>query len=725
MAGIWQWPLASLGLGQRAVTPSILQLEAAECGAAALSMVLGYFGRHMPLEELRTACGVSRDGSKASNILKAARAFGLTAKGLKAEPENLRDLTPPMIAFVNFNHFVVVEGIRGRTVYLNDPASGQRKVDFEEFNEMFTGVVLIFARGEEFERGSSRPSVLGSLYGRLSGYKLPLLFVFLVSIAVVLPGIIVPVFSRIFVDYVLVRGLNDWLPPLMIGMFVTAIIRYVLAEMQSHTLARINIALASDSSRKFLSHLLSLPISFFDQRFAGEIAQRMELNEGLADLLTGEFVRAALSALMAVFFLAVMLTYHIPLAVVIVVLALVNLVFLVATSRYLAARYRKISIDDGKYQSAVIAGLRDIETFKASGTEDTLFTRWSGLYANVANGEHAVSRVQSWLSAVPGLLQALSIAAVLIIGGRAVMDGQMTLGMLVAFQSLAASFMVPIANLTNFGAQLQQLQSYLSRLDDVLAQNTDVRFRATANGGLDKLPNGQISLIDVSFGYAPLDAPLIRDLSLEVKPGSRIALVGASGSGKSTIGKLIAGLVSPRSGSMCLDGRPIHKWPRSVCAARFAYVDQKNSLFEGTIRENLMLWDESIEEQAIVRAAHDAGIHEIISARPGSYDSQVSEAGRNFSGGERQRLELARALSIDPSIIVLDEATSALDPITEKEVMDAIRRRGATCIIIAHRLSTIRDCDEIIVLDQGLPVERGNHQELMIQNGHYASLLEA
>jgi len=725
MSAAWQWLVDRLKPGARAATPAVLQLEAAECGAASLSMVLGHFGRHLPLEELRTACGVSRDGSKASNILKAARSFGLKAKGLKAEPENLRDLKPPMIAFVNFNHFLVVEGVRGNTVYLNDPASGPRKVDFNEFNEMFTGVILTFSPDENFVKGNSRPSTIKSLYARVSGYKLPLLFVFMVSLALVLPGIIVPVFSRIFVDDVLVRGLDGWLAPLMIGMGITALIHYMLGEMQSKTLARISVTLASDTSHRFLSHLLSLPISFFDQRFAGEVAQRMALNEELAELLTGEFVRAVISALMAVFFLVVMLTYHRPLALLIAVLALVNMVFLILTSRYLTAKYRKISIDDGKYQSAAIAGLRDIETFKASGNEDTLFTRWSGLYANVANGQHQVARVQSWLGAVPALLQAFAIAAVLIIGGRAVMDGQMTLGMLVAFQSLALSFMAPVANLTSFGAQLQQIQSYLARLDDVLAQDVDARFKTLADKDLTKLPQGRITLEDVSFGYAPLDPPLIKQLSLEIKPGSRIALVGASGSGKSTIGKLIAGLVSPRSGSLCLDGVPVHQWPRNVFAARFAYVDQKIALFEGSIRDNLTVWDESIEEQAIVKAAIDASIHAAICQRPGAYDALVREAGRNFSGGERQRLELARALCIEPAVIVLDEATSALDPLTEKAVMDAIRRRGATCIIIAHRLSTIRDCDEIIVLENGCPVERGSHEALMGQNGQYARLLEA
>lgn len=711
--------------GKRAKVPTVLQLEAAECGAASLSMVLGYFGRHLPLEELRTACGVSRDGSKASNLLKAARSYGLQAKGLKAEPENLRDLRPPMIAFVNFNHFLVVEGIRGNTVYLNDPASGPRKVDFEEFNEMFTGVIMTFSPGPEFKPGKSTPGIIGALYGRMSGYKVPVLFVFLVSLAIVLPGLVVPIFSRIFIDYILVRGLDDWLWPLLLGMGITAIIRYVLSEMQSHTLTRISTALASDTSKHFLTHLLSLPISFFDQRFAGEISQRMELNDGLADMLTGGLIQAVLSVLMAFFFLGVMYSYHPILATVVAALTFVNFGVLIASSRYFTDKYRKISIDSGKYQSAVIAGLRDIETFKASGNEDTLFTRWSGLYANVANAGLEIARTQTWLGIIPSLLKISSTAAVLIIGGIAVMDGELTLGMLVAFQSLAASFVGPVGNLLGFGAELQEIKSYMARIDDVLAQAPDERFKISIDTKITALPNGRISLQDVSFGYSPLADPFINDLSLDIRPGSRIALVGASGSGKSTIGKLIAGLVSPRDGQIYLDETPIHQWPRTIFAARFAYVDQKISLFEGTVRENLTLWDNTIPQATVIQAARDAGIHDVIAARPGGYDAPVREAGRNFSGGERQRLELARALCLDPAVIVLDEATSALDPITEKKVMDAIRRRGATCIIIAHRLSAIRDCDEIIVLDHGIPVERGNHQDLMDSENHYARLLEA
>lgn len=703
----------------------MLQLEAAECGAASLAMVLGHFGRHVPLEQLRSLCGVSRDGSKASSILRAARTFGLEAKGLKAEPEHLRDIRPPMIAFVNFNHFLVIEGIRGGKVFLNDPASGRKTMDMDAFSEGFTGVILTFAAGSDFRRGDTRPPLWRALARRLQGFRLALWFVFLVSLALVIPGILVPIFSRIFVDYVLVRGLDDWLAPLLIGMGLTAVARFILLELQSQALTRITSALTLETGRTLFWHLLRLPVAFFDQRFAGEITTRIRLNESLATLLTGRLAWAAISAVTAIFFAVAMFVIHPLLAGAVLALALVNVLVLLATSRALSDKYRKISIDQGKLQGTRIAALKDIETFKASGAEDIIFSRWIGQQANLVNGRQEIARISAWLSQVPGLLTSLITVTALVGGGYLVMNGQMTLGMLVAFQSLSASFAGPISALAGFGAELQQIRSYTQRLEDALEQPLDHRFRSGDDRPVDRLPGGAITLKEVSFGYAPLDPPLIDGLTLDIAPGKRIALVGPSGSGKSTVGKLIAGLEVPRAGQVLVDGQQPHDWPRAAFAARFAYVQQEPSLFEGTIRDNLSLWDETVSEVAMVSAAHDAQIHDAISARAGGYDAVLGEGGGNFSGGERQRIEIARALAGNPSAIVLDEATSALDPVSEQGVMDAIRRRGATCIVIAHRLSTIRDCDEIIVLDRGVPVERGTHGDLLAAGGAYTRLIES
>jgi len=714
-------------MSRRRRTPSVLQLEASECGAAALAIILGYYGRFAPLDELRTLCGVSRDGSKASNVLRAARALGMEAKGMKAEPEQLGELELPLIAFVNFNHFLVVEEIGDRHVWVNDPAAGRRRESIEEFEQSFTGVALVFQPGPEFRRGDTRPSLIQSLRNRFDGVRGALGFVFLVSLALVVPGIVLPVFSRIFVDYVLIRALDDWLLPLAIGMALTAAARFALLQLQSQTLLNARLQMSLSTGRALMAKLLELPVAFFEQRYSGEIADRVRLNESLCDLLTGRLAQAAISLVTAFFFLVVMLFYNLGLTLAILALALLNAAVLILSNRFLAERYRKISIDEGKLSGARVAGLKDMETFKASGAEDMLFARWTGLAMAAQNGRQTVAAVTAVIAPLPPLIGALITATVIIWGGYAVMAGEMTLGGLVGYQTLAASFIAPVAALAGFGAELHQVRSFTGRLDDVMGQSSDPRFTtppmAQASAGAP--PRGSLRLDQVSFGYAPLDPALIEGLTLDLAPGMRIALVGASGSGKSTVGKLIAGLAHPTAGAVLVDDRPLLDWPRELLAPRLAYVRQEVMLFEGTVRDNLTLWDERISEPEMIQAARDAQVHDVIASRPGGYDAAILEGGANFSGGEKQRIEIARALATDPAVLVLDEATSALDPIGEHKVMEAIRRRGLTCVLIAHRLSAIRDCDLIVVLDRGRVIEQGDHRTLHAAGGAYARLVES
>ncbi|MEO1248633.1 MAG: NHLP family bacteriocin export ABC transporter peptidase/permease/ATPase subunit [Pseudomonadota bacterium] len=718
-------PLGGWNRVARARTDSVLQFEAAECGAASLAMILSHFGRRAPLEELRIACGVSRDGSKASSILKAARAYGLEAKGLKAEPEHLRGLRMPLIAFVNFNHFLVVEGLTDSTVFLNDPATGPRKVSIEEFDAMFTGVVLTFAKGEAFKAADTRPSVAQILRNRLRGFQGALLFILLASLALVIPGIVIPAFGRVFVDFILVEEFDHWLAPLLIAMAATAVLRAGLVELQAQHLLRMEARLATEGSQALLWRLLRLPVQFFSQRFAGEIGGRLDLNDALARLLTGELARALLSLVTAFVLFAVMLTYSIRLALIAGLLTLINAVLLAVVSRVLADGWRNVVLENAKLRSTAIAGLRDIETYKAAGAEDTFFARWVGHLSNVVNSQQRLGLPLLLMRNVPALLQTLTMGAVLVVGGLEVMAGAMSLGMLVAFQTLTASFTAPVTALTEIGPDIQRLQAFTARLGDIEQQPIDPRFaHDAAKRTPDRLPVGAIALNNVTFGYSPVDPPLIDKFDLAVQPGERIALVGPSGSGKSTIGRIVAGLCEPQSGQVEIDGTPLGDWPSEAISARLAYVDQDITLFEGTIRDNLSLWDPTLPEQDIVAAAQDAQIHDFIVSRPGGYDGLVEEDGRNMSGGQRQRLDLARALARNPSMIVLDEATSALDPVTELTVLQAIRRRGATCIIIAHRLSAIRDCDQIIVLDHGQPIEQGRHDVLVRSGGAYAGLIE-
>ena len=712
-------------MAARLRTPSILQLEAAECGAASLAMILGYHGRFAALDELRILCGVSRDGSKASSVLRAGRALGLVAKGMKAEPEHLGDLPLPAIAFVNFNHFLVVEAIDAAHVWVNDPAYGRRRETLAQFSDGFTGVVLTFVPGPGFVRCDTRPSLVASLAARFAGVRPALLFIFLTSLALVVPGIILPVFSRIFVDYVLIRKLDDWLAPLLIGMALTALVRFALIELEKQMLVKARLAMSLSTGVGFMAKLLRLPIAFFDQRFAGEVAGRVRLNEALVDLLTGKLAEAAVALVTAAFFLIAMLFYNAPLTIAVAALALLNAAVLLVSNAALSETFRKLAIDRGKLAGARVAGLKDMETFKASGAEDMLFARWTGLAITAQNSRQRANRITAWIAPVPPLLSAMITVTILIWGGFAVMAGTMTLGGLVGYQTLAASFVAPVTALAGFGAEFQQIRANTARLDDVLGQADDPRF-ALADPDFDgALPGGSLQLEDVSFGYAPLDPPMIEGLTLQLTPGQRVALIGPSGSGKSTVGKLIGGLEQPRSGCVRIGGRTMLEWPRAALAARLAYVRQSVVLFEGTVRDNLTLWDDGITEPDMIAAARDAQIHELIAARPGGYGAQIAEGGGNFSGGERQRIEIARALATNPAVIILDEATSALDPVSEQRVMEAIRRRGITCVVIAHRLSAIRDCDEIIVLEQGRVVERGDHRTLSASRGSYARLVEA
>jgi len=709
----------------RVRTPTVIQMEAVECGAAALAMVLGYFGRFVPLEELRVACGVSRDGSKALNVVKAARTFGLLSKGYKKEPAQLRDMPLPLIAFWNFNHFVVVEGFRRGRVYLNDPAYGPRVVSDQEFDESFTGVVLVFEKGPDFEPGGQPPSVLRALKSRLPGARVALAFAVLATLALVLPGIVIPVFSRVFVDTILVQGTTTWLRPVLAAMAVTAVVSGLLTWLQQRGLLAMETRLATVGSTRFFWHVLRLPMEFFSQRYGGDIVSRIEINRTVASLLSGELATSLVSLLLVGFFAALMFQYDVVLTMLGITVALLNVLVL----RLLARRRRDASLrllqERGKLVGASMAGLQSLETLKASGAESEFFSTWAGHQARVVTSENDLGVVAQYVSAVPPFLTALNAAAVIGLGSRRIMDGVLTMGMLLAFQTLMQRFVEPVNRLMALGGRLQEAAGDMSRLDDVLKCTPDPLAAAggEAPAGTPEKLEGWLELRNITFGYSRLDAPLITDFSLMLRPGQRVALVGGSGSGKSTVAKVVVGLFRPWSGEVRFDGVRREELPRALVANSVAMVDQDITLFEGSIRDNLTMWDDTVEEPVLLQAARDACIHDDIADRPGGYDYRVEEQGRNFSGGQRQRLEIARALVSNPRILVLDEATSALDALTEKQVDDALRRRGCTCLIVAHRLSTIRDCDEIIVLERGVVVERGTHDDLIARDGAYARLI--
>lgn len=710
-------------------TPTILQMEAVECGAAALAIVLAHHGRWVSLEELRLACGVSRDGSKASNVVKAARNYGLAAKGYKKEPQALRSLPMPAILHWNFNHFLVIEGFEKHQVRLNDPASGPRTVTTEELDQAFTGVVMTFERGPDFRPGGDPPRLLSALGRRLAGARNALAFVILAGLALVVPGLVLPVFSKVFIDSVLLESRSDWMVPLLLGMGLAALLTAALTWLQQTYLLRLETRISLSSSSRFLWHVLRLPMEFFNQRFHGDISSRVGINDRVAQLLSRDLATNSLGALLILFFALLMVQYHVGLTLVGVATALLNVAALRFVSRRRVDGSRRLQQEQGKLFGTALGGLQTIETVKAAGGESDLFARWAGYQSKVVNSRQELERYTQVLDAVPPLLAAINTALLLGLGGLWVIEGDITLGGLVAFQALMGSFVAPINRLVSLGGRLQAVQGDMSRLDDVLRYRTETSLE----GDLSAPPpaeapvklSGHLELRGLTFGYSKLDAPLIEGFDLVLRPGSRVALVGGSGSGKSTLAKLVTGLYEPWSGEILFDGLRREQIPRAVRTNSLGFVDQSVFLFEGTVRDNLTLWDSTATLPEVVAAAKDACIHEDVSTRPGGYDSPVLEGGSNWSGGQRQRLEIARALVNRPTLMVLDEATSALDPTTEGLIDEALRRRGCTCLIIAHRLSTIRDADEIIVLERGKVAQRGTHDGLKGVEGPYARLIHA
>ncbi|MGW0121795.1 NHLP family bacteriocin export ABC transporter peptidase/permease/ATPase subunit [Streptomyces sp. NPDC003327] len=708
-------------------TPTVLQMEAVECGAAALAMVLGHHGRFVPLEELRIACGVSRDGSRAGNLLKAARGYGLRAKGMQMDLAALAGVPGPAVLFWEFNHYVVYEGMGRRFgrpgAYVNDPGSGRRFVPMEQFDTSFTGIVLTFEPGPDFRRGGGRPGVLAALPGRLRGTSGTMAAAVVASLLLVAVGAWVPALSRTYIDTFLIGNQTSLLGVVFAAMATALVLTATLTGLQQANLLRGRIIASTLGGARFLRHLLRLPLAFYAQRSPADLVQRLRSNDAVAETLARDLAAAGVDAVVVLLYAVLLWTYDPQLTVVGVLIALLNVVALRVVVQLRATGTQKLRAESARLTNTAYSGLQLIETMKATGGEDGFFRRWAGQHATTLDVQQRLGVPSAWLAVVAPTLAALNSALILMIGGLRAVEGHLTVGLLVAFQALVTGFTAPITRLNGVAGRIQDFAADVARLRDVEDFPVDpVHTRRAPHAPARRL-TGHVEVEGVTFGYSPLDEPLLKDVWLSVGPGQQIALVGGSGSGKSTVSRLMAGLYTPWEGAIRIDGMRLEDIPRSALAASVSFVDQDVFLFEGTVRDNIALWDPSVPDEAVVAALKDAAVYDVVARRPGGIRSRVEQDGRNFSGGQRQRLEIARALARRPSVLVLDEVTSALDAATEQLVIDNLRRRGCACVVIAHRLSTVRDSDEIVVLDRGTVVERGRHEQLVAAGGAYAALV--
>lgn len=715
-------------------TPTVFQMEATECGAASLSMIFSYFGKNLPLEQMRVEVGVSRDGCNAGNMMRAAKKFGLECKGFRKEPEALRKMEMPCIVHWNFNHFVVLEGFKTKGsgnrkkdyIYLNDPAVGRRRLTAEEFDEGFTGIVLTFKLTDAFEKAQRQTSAWELIRDRLKGQYSVLFQLFYVGLLLVFPGLILPVLSQMFIDDILIAGYTDWLVKLLVFMGCLVALKFGLQYYRDLVLQKLKTRMTLISGVDFLRHMFHLPMNFYDQRYAGDLVNRMGNNTEVSAFLAGDLAETVLNILIAAFYLFVLLFYSPAMTLIGLINVAVCISVVILSRHYIAEASIKQQMSSGKLFGAICSGLSITDTLKASGAENEYVSRVLGYHVKNENLKQDQDSFQRILNAIPETAGNITDVLLLLTGGILVIHGHLSLGMLTAFTSLFDSFIEPVNKLVTFAQKIQTLKASIIRVEDVQKYPEDTRYTqkdTNRHGDMRKL-NGEIELKDISFGYSPLKPALIEHFDFHLYSGESVAFVGPSGCGKSTVSKIVSGLYHPWGGEILFGGKPLSSISKTRLNASVATVSQNITLFSGSIRDNLTMWNAAIPEADMIEAAKDACIHEEIMKFPGGYDYVLTENAMNLSGGERQRLEIARALATKPSILVMDEATSALDPVVEKRILSNIRHRGITTVIVAHRLSAFRDCNQIIVMRNGKIIQRGTHSSLMQEDGLYKNFVQ-
>lgn len=708
--------------------PIVMQMETTECGAACLNMILSYYGKWMPLEVVRRDCDINRDGSNANNMIRAARTYGLEAGGYSWPLEKLDSIPVPAILHWNFNHFVVFAGFEKKQAVIYDPAFGKQLVSMKQMDQSYTGVAITFKPGPGFQKAGREITVFRYMKERLKGAGVAVFAAILFSFLAAVTAIAGPMISRIYLDYILSGRNPEWLLPLMLGMLCLLIYEMVAVEMEAWYMMKINGRLASTAAAGFMWHVLHLPVDFFFQRYAGDIALRQESSQSIAKELVTGFAPMLIQFCMMVFYIVTIWNYSVVLTLISMVCMLTNVFLARKMMESITNRRRGQLQYEGKSASATLAGIEMIETIKGGGCEDGYFQKLAGLNANIYN--YGQGGLNFKLQALSSFVENLVNGIVLLSGAMLIIRGRLSVGILIAVQGLVGQMSQPFGNMLKLSQSYQSIRNDIERVEDVMQYPVDIPETEMMSGtdtgeavSVEKKLRGEVELRNLTFGYSSMNKPLIEDFSLHIRPGEVVALVGSSGCGKSTLARLISGLYKPWSGEILFDGRPASEIPRNVMTSSLAVVDQDIVLFEDTVGENICFWDHTIEDFEIILAARDAQIHDEIVAREGGYHAVIRENGKNYSGGQCQRFEIARVLAADPTILILDEATSALDAETEYRVTKAIRNRGISCIVVAHRLSTIRDADEIIVLDHGKVIERGTHEQLMAGNGKYTELI--
>lgn len=709
---------------KRVKTPTILQMEATECGATSLSIILAYYGLYISSEKAREMCGVSRDGSKAINIVKAARMLGMDAEGLVVQDiQALRLIEAPFIVFWKFEHFLVVEGIKKNKVYVNDPATGPKVISIEEFDKSFTGVVLLIAPGEDFKpSGKEEQSLWGLLYNYFKSDFPELSYIFLISIVLAIPQASLAFFIEFFIDNIVINEQTQWMTGFIGSMVFVITSIVILFWIQQYFIIRYKLLFSIKNVPLFFRKLLHLPMSFYTQRSSGDVANRMLVFDAISEKITKAISESVNSMLMIAIYSVIIIMINHVIGMVTLAITLINFSILILAKRKIADLASRFSYDQAKMFGIEYSGVQMIEELKFMSGENKFFSRWLGFKSKIIQTQQRIDFYTALISLLPSTLYFLNLVLLVIFSLHFVVQGTISIGGVIAIYTLILLISAPVINIMDHFLKINELKTDLVRIHDVALASKRTRVVNKKMKKKDLHTDHLIEIKKLTFGYSVLEAPILSDINLKIKKGHSIAITGISGGGKSSLLNLACGLYEPWLGEIYFNGKNIKNIPSKELYSKIAYVDQNIFLFEGTIRDNITMWDNSINDARINKVLKAVCIYDTIIAK-GGLDYNINEGGTNISVGQAQRIELARALLKSPELILLDEVTSALDTVTEARIYENLRKMDCTFLIVAHRLSAIKHCDQIVLIENGSITESGSYEELMQQNGRFKEFI--